>query len=772
MIEKIRKKEITPIVAALLVLGELYVLCGILSLEGCLSAALCGIFGVGVCCLAKKFEERGWMVYTAAFGMAAALALILLPTFTDGCAALLNQVIDDFKQLHPRNYHIFRIEGDAKAAMRMVLALFALLIGMSACEIVRKPRQPLFYLHVVCIALLLLVFGEAAEPPVMTAAALCEGLLYLLYVSDSRTQARGMTEKAAAGAWLRCGAVFCILIVIAGLFPLLSDGDFASNIAESCRETVDDIRYGNNRDCGLTDGKLTVAGRQERTEESVLKVTMTEPASYYLRGFVGDSYQNNYWKPLEKEALYQNSDLFYWLHRDGFFAQKQITDAAQAADMKTNENEIQIENLKASSKYLYLPYETDADTYFDASKIGDSGAYAAGLKGMRNYSFQAAGNLIVQYQKIGSRLQKLKNTQDGKNVNAQAQTYLSDEAGYNAFVYQNYTQIPMEIEQYFAQKLGDYVIENGQSHFDYQAAKQNILFYLGKSVKYSEETEPVDGDVDFILNFLEGSKKGYDVHYASAAVMLFRYYGIPARYAEGYLITKEDAKQMKAGEAYYIDGTHAHAWAEYYQDGVGWLPFETTPSYLSVMEKTENYQDISGLLGQTVGSKRADEAEQQQETETDSPNLKMFWIKHKVTILLAASLMFLAALIALFISWLLHERKKTAARKADFMDEDAAQGIRNIHSYMMDVLQAYGLKPKNCNPIEYADFIRNAFQDETLSEDYKNAHMLWEEAEFSTHRMSEEERQRVLQVNGEIWDKVWSQTGFFAHIKLKYVYFL
>ena len=91
---------------------------------------------------------------------------------------------------------------------------------------------------------------------------------------------------------------------------------------------------------------------------------------------------------------------------------------------------------------------------------------------------------------------------------------------------------------------------------------------------------------------------------------------------------------------------------------------------------------------------------------------------------------------------------------------------------MMDVLLAYGLKPENCNPIEYADFIRNAFQDETLSEDYKNAHMLWEEAEFSTHRMSEEERQRVLQVNGEIWDKVWSQMGFFARIKLKYVYFL
>mgnify|MGYP000240144033 FL=1 len=29
-----------------------------------------------------------------------------------------------------------------------------------------------------------------------------------------------------------------------------------------------------------------------------------------------------------------------------------------------------------------------------------------------------------------------------------------------------------------------------------------------------------------------------------------------------------------------LDENHAHAWAEYYLDGVGWIPFEVTPGYI------------------------------------------------------------------------------------------------------------------------------------------------------------------------------------------------
>jgi len=61
---------------------------------------------------------------------------------------------------------------------------------------------------------------------------------------------------------------------------------------------------------------------------------------------------------------------------------------------------------------------------------------------------------------------------------------------------------------------------------------------------------------------------------------MFRFFGIPARYVEGYLIKQTDAEKMRPGEPFALTQKHAHAWAEYYIDGIGWLPFECTPGYM------------------------------------------------------------------------------------------------------------------------------------------------------------------------------------------------
>lgn len=69
---------------------------------------------------------------------------------------------------------------------------------------------------------------------------------------------------------------------------------------------------------------------------------------------------------------------------------------------------------------------------------------------------------------------------------------------------------------------------------------------------------------------------------------MFRYYGIPARYTEGFLITPEDTEHALSNSPINIDDSHFHAWVEFYRDGIGWIPFETTPPYLDIMEKAEN----------------------------------------------------------------------------------------------------------------------------------------------------------------------------------------
>lgn len=89
--------------------------------------------------------------------------------------------------------------------------------------------------------------------------------------------------------------------------------------------------------------------------------------------------------------------------------------------------------------------------------------------------------------------------------------------------------------------------------------------------KYPEEEDP-------ILYFLFEKKKGYCQHFASAAVMMFRMYGVPARYTTG-LAVSEDLFQKKddSGWSAYPKDSCAHAWVEIWQDGLGWIPVEVTP---------------------------------------------------------------------------------------------------------------------------------------------------------------------------------------------------
>ena len=77
---------------------------------------------------------------------------------------------------------------------------------------------------------------------------------------------------------------------------------------------------------------------------------------------------------------------------------------------------------------------------------------------------------------------------------------------------------------------------------------------------------------DFALWFLEEADRGYCVHFATAATVLLRTAGVPARYVTGYML------ETTAGEAVTVTEENAHAWAEYYEPNLGvWLPLEATP---------------------------------------------------------------------------------------------------------------------------------------------------------------------------------------------------
>ena len=112
------------------------------------------------------------------------------------------------------------------------------------------------------------------------------------------------------------------------------------------------------------------------------------------------------------------------------------------------------------------------------------------------------------------------------------------------------------------------------------------------------------------------------MQYAAAAVMMFRYYGIPSRYVEGYLLTPETVKEAGTAETVTVSQKYAHAWPEIYLDGMGWIPVEVTPKYENIMgtpyyETQETAVSNSSSSDQSLENddKKKQEKHQEQKTQ-------------------------------------------------------------------------------------------------------------------------------------------------------------
>ena len=78
--------------------------------------------------------------------------------------------------------------------------------------------------------------------------------------------------------------------------------------------------------------------------------------------------------------------------------------------------------------------------------------------------------------------------------------------------------------------------------------------------------------------------------------------GIPARYSEGYVLLKDDFnnKNLTDKKTYKIEikDNRAHAWAEIYIDGLGWIPYEFTPSGAAAFN--DNAEEVHTSISQNT----------------------------------------------------------------------------------------------------------------------------------------------------------------------------
>ena len=134
-------------------------------------------------------------------------------------------------------------------------------------------------------------------------------------------------------------------------------------------------------------------------------------------------------------------------------------------------------------------------------------------------------------------------------------------------------------------RLSALAVRTAGTGTDYEKAER-IVSYLRENYAYDARRYlPGDGS-DYVGEFLFDTKSGNDVHFASAAVLLLRAAGIPARYAEGYLTLAGGSM----GEV-SIRQKDEHAWAEIYLEGLGWIPVEAVPGKDTVPAAAEEEND-------------------------------------------------------------------------------------------------------------------------------------------------------------------------------------
>ncbi|GAA4516867.1 MULTISPECIES: DUF3488 and transglutaminase-like domain-containing protein [Nonomuraea] len=149
--------------------------------------------------------------------------------------------------------------------------------------------------------------------------------------------------------------------------------------------------------------------------------------------------------------------------------------------------------------------------------------------------------------------------------------------------------LPEEIRELAREQAGD-------AKTAYQAAVRLQRFFTDTGgFAYSLRTQGHGNSA--LADFLLHSRAGYCEQFAASMAILARVVGIPSRVAIGY------TGGTQLGGQWTVATNDSHSWPELYFEGVGWLPFEPTPS---------------GTLGQ--GSARVPEYTQPRPEATADPS--------------------------------------------------------------------------------------------------------------------------------------------------------
>jgi len=461
---------------------------------------------------------------------------------------------------------------------------------------------------------------------------------------------------------------------------------------------------------GIGDGNLGQVGSIEYSGKLDLVVESSRELNntLYLKAFIGGEYGKNKWNPDTAEVEYlkrHNLD-------ESIFVSKESKNLSAVSDNlfpKMNFissmgyqpwNEIKVFNVSANRKYIYTPYfsiENMEKEYpsFIALDLPDY----VGLNVFQRHVLLNLGNEEFTW--------------------------------YENDILPEYLQLPeVGLEQLKQQceDMGYYGIE------DLDEISSYIIDTLHSNTTYSLSPGVLPSGKDFAEYFLYEQKEGYCTHYATTATLMYRMFGIPARFVMGYSVpsmlfyerkTSLTESQMVAG----ITAERAHAWTEIYLNGVGWIPVEVTP---------EDMEDALNRMMESFRDQNNDiQNNNEIERETRLNNERLLKMLSYISTALAV-----ACIITLFVWRMRLYQKKYKKPSIDLPNE----GIKQVYINLYKIFVFAGFKEKEADITAFLpSFVKEKFP--IISEEEFEYFMdLVLQANYSNHELTREDVEKSEQI--------------------------
>lgn len=500
----------------------------------------------------------------------------------------------------------------------------------------------------------------------------------------------------------------------------------------------------------LPEGDFSDYQKKERKPQQALAVTMEVPQTMYLRGFTGAEFDGESWRGLDKEVLAKNKDLLYGVNLNVFDQNAQYEAAAVLA--KLPQNTVTVQNIGACSYYRYIPFNIAAGSWTQPENLNTDGVCA---DGERSYMYLVTGESGADIMQVLNVLQT--------SENPEVLTYRRAESGYRQFIYCYYLQIPDSVRELLQKRWNELAGRYGTvNSLTRQQAQDCAITFLSEC--FPKEGTPKEMELPLAC------AEGTSFRFATVAAMTLRYFGIPARYAEGYVISADMAADYGSGETMTVDSSCARAWVEIYQDGIGWIPMEMTAGMSEVMEN----QDSSGSDGKSGSSaqsmsekEKEEENEQEEQTQQDE---KLDGTKAEIFVrsLLTGLVILLLILMLVFLAlWI--RRKILLDRKHKlFADENRNDAAAWMYADAAVLLTKLGFDRGNGSMRVLGEPLEERFGTE-FKEIFVHATDVNDRALFGNKPVEETELEVMLNFHVQTLEKLKSEVKWYKRIWLKWV---